>query len=127
MNEKIREISFERFNLTPRNVKIEDLEPGLILRFNTELPRERHRELVNFYKNNDYFEVSINDEKLRIMRFGRPFYSDHKSIIKYHIILVSKEYDKNINGNRPVHDSDPNMRDIIAFNNAYIEQLEKKF
>ncbi|MFH5833754.1 hypothetical protein [Halalkalibaculum sp. DA384] len=124
MDKEINEISFNQFKLTPRDLRVEDLKPGLILKFKTELPKERHEELIQLYKTHDFFEVSIGDSETKIMRFGRPFYSEHDNIIKYHIILVSKEYDENVNGDRPVHDSDPNMGNIIAFNNAYIEELE---
>lgn len=125
MTSETKEISFGNFKFTPREFNEENLESGLVLSFKISLPKEQHDELFRFYKTNDYFEVTIDNNRTKLMRLGRPFYSNHDEFIKYKIILVSKEYDENVDGELPFHESDPNMSNIIAFNSAYTEELEK--
>lgn len=126
MTDNIKSIHFNGFTLKPNYLKINDRD-GLHIKFKTQLPKEMHGELINFMEQSEYFTVKFDDADEVKMRFGLPHYSEHEDIMKYHLVLVSKEYDNNLDerhGN--MHPNDPNKNNMIAFNSAYIEALEKK-
>src|SRR5699024_10921223 len=125
--ENIGIIKLRDFKFEPYEIAVDDLAPGLILKFKAKIPMEKHDDLFNLKcqtkERNDYFDVYIDNNQPIKMRFGKLRYSLHKDEAKYYIFLVSKEYSENIYKDKfPPHGLA--IRETVAFHQAYIEALE---
>ena len=129
MKNNIKSIEFDGFKLEPYDVQIEQTDE-LFLKFKTKVSIEEHTKLKKFirdyrYLDENYFEVDLGSQKTETVRFGRPVFSVHGNTVKYHLVLVSREYDLFLEErNGKVYADDIQREKIIARNSAYIDALE---